>query len=502
LGPDIRSTTGQQMDQNVNGTAGEAVNDRDQLSFQIRTTIGPDSFGYVARVWPFENLDLVAGQSGVVTAVDNADDGTNTIALPAGTTFNFYGTTYSSLFVSSNGLITFGSANSAFTNTDLTSSPTQASISPLWDDWATNFNGSGTVTNSAVLYKLDAANNRLIIEWNDIPHFVSAGTTDPVTFQAILQLNTGATAGNITFNYPDLNTANASFDNGASATVGIKDAGAQSVGARQLAISTNAPHPWVGSGKAIILSVGDPTPPKVISGSFAFLTGHSAAYQFSKNVAASLATSDITVQNLTTATTLPTAQLGVSYNAGSNTATLSFPGATGGIAPGILPDGNYHVTISSAGVTDTSGNPLDGNADGLPGPDYGFDFFVLSGDANHDRNVDLSDFTVLAANFNTSGRDYSQGNFNYDGAGLVDLSDFTILAAHFNQSLAPAPVSPGDGGGDTGHGHGNGNNSGGSKTPPGQNTNNLNVTRRMTVFSLRSIVDDTNPDKVNEWLDG
>jgi hypothetical protein len=47
--------------------------------------------------------------------------------------------------------------------------------------------------------------------------------------------------------------------------------------------------------------------------------------------------------------------------------------------------------------------------------------------------VDLTDFTFLAANFNTtSGATWLQGDYNYDGK--VDLTDFTFLAANFNQT--------------------------------------------------------------------
>src|SRR5439155_26827876 len=71
--------------------------------------------------------------------------------------------------------------------------------------------------------------------------------------------------------------------------------------------------------------------------------------------------------------------------------------------------------------------------------DATFDFFFVAGDANHDRAVDLTDFTVLAANFNRSGVTYSQADFNYDG--VVDLTDFTILASKFNYTLAPATAA-------------------------------------------------------------
>ena len=118
--------------------------------------LGSEGFGYSAYTSLFENLDLVPGAAGVTTIRATGDNNTNTITLTAGNTFNFYGTSYTSLIVSTNGLITFGSANTAAANADLTASPTQRSISPLWDDW-TNTNG-----NAILLQKYDG--NRLILD--------------------------------------------------------------------------------------------------------------------------------------------------------------------------------------------------------------------------------------------------------------------------------------------------------------------------------------------------
>ena len=89
----------------------------------------------------------------------------------------------------------------------------------------------------------DGINDRLIFEWNN----VQGAPTSPsaVTFQAILQLNTGAAPGAITFNYPDLDAGN-TLSNGGSATVGIKDTGTQ--GTRRLLVSFNsATSPYVGT---------------------------------------------------------------------------------------------------------------------------------------------------------------------------------------------------------------------------------------------------------------
>src|SRR5205814_10516460 len=59
--------------------------------------------------------------------------------------------------------------------------------------------------------------------------------------------------------------------------------------------------------------------------------------------------------------------------------------------------------------------------------------YTLYGDANLSGNVDLTDFTFLAANFNGTSKNWLQGDFNYDDK--VDLTDFTFLASNFNKSL-------------------------------------------------------------------
>jgi hypothetical protein len=51
--------------------------------------------------------------------------------------------------------------------------------------------------------------------------------------------------------------------------------------------------------------------------------------------------------------------------------------------------------------------------------------------------VNISDFSLLASNFNQSSN-FGGGDFNYSGT--VEIQDFALLAAKFNFSLArPAP---------------------------------------------------------------
>jgi len=170
----------------------------------------------------------------------------------------------------------------------------------------------------------------------------------------------------------------------------------------------------------------DTTPPGVTDGEFLYQTvPHRVNVNFSENVSASLGAADFEVKNLdTNANVVAT----MTYNVATNIATLNFGGT--------VIDGNYRVRVIAAGVQDSAGNAM--LADAL------VDFFHFAGDADHDRNVNLNDFTALAAGFGDVGT-FGQGDFNYSG--IVDLNDFTLLASRFGTSLAapadlPRPPLP------------------------------------------------------------
>jgi len=176
-------------------------------------------------------------------------------------------------------------------------------------------------------------------------------------------------------------------------------------------------------GAANFPSTGDTTPPTLDNSLFvfdAFPILQTINLTFSEDVAASLSVSDLTLTNTTTASVVPAGNIALSYNAGTNVASFTFPG----FATGILPDGNYSLAITGA-VEDAAGNALV--------PSAPFTFFTLGGDATRNKAVSLDDFTVLAANFGTSGQKFTTGDFTYDGS--VNLNDFTVLAANFGASL-------------------------------------------------------------------
>ena len=64
----------------------------------------------------------------------------------------------------------------------------------------------------------------------------------------------------------------------------------------------------------------------------------------------------------------------------------------------------------------------------------GYDSPYLRGDTDLDRDIDLTDFSGLAANFDPSGISgpYLWAHGNFDGDSDVDLSDYNSLASNFS----------------------------------------------------------------------
>lgn len=62
--------------------------------------------------------------------------------------------------------------------------------------------------------------------------------------------------------------------------------------------------------------------------------------------------------------------------------------------------------------------------------------YTRQGDANLDGITNITDFALLAANFNTTSG-WTKGDFNYDGS--TNISDFSLLAANFNASAGDLP---------------------------------------------------------------
>ena len=215
----------------------------------------PDVFGYTATSSDtIESELLVGGNDGVVVVdfssedpfADEFDDAVAEITFPNQSSFRFYDKSYSSLIVSTNGLITFNFEHSSPHNTDLGLGTFEwPGIAPLWNDWYQS--GSG------VLYRFNS--DELTVQWN-VTHLNQGDLL--ITFQAVLDLNTNGANGDIVFNYFDLDTGSPLSADGVGATVGIKeesrtqtDPEAPPARASRLLVSWDEANDFVKSGKSI-----------------------------------------------------------------------------------------------------------------------------------------------------------------------------------------------------------------------------------------------------------
>jgi hypothetical protein len=139
-------------------------------------------------------------------------------------------------------------------------------------------------------------------------------------------------------------------------------------------------------------------------------------FTFSQNIGASFSAASLSVATLPSGPTFGATEYVYNPLDGSGTFTL----------PAGLPDSDYRATLAAGDVL----------AD-----DFTFDFFILAGDADHDRDVDVNDLGVLASNWQQSPRPFSQGNLDYSANGLVDVADLGILASNWQQEL-PVPSAP------------------------------------------------------------
>jgi Ca2+-binding RTX toxin-like protein len=141
----------------------------------------------------------------------NLDDGSINVSLSSvfgASGINLYGTTYTSVFVNTNGLLTFGSAEPAYTSAALTTLG-QPSVAPFWTDIDISKGGE-------IYWDLDASTGRLIVTWLNVAPYSGTGTN---SFQAVLT-NLGGGDVSIDYIYGSIGFVNGGFGN---ATVGISN---------------------------------------------------------------------------------------------------------------------------------------------------------------------------------------------------------------------------------------------------------------------------------------
>lgn len=112
------------------------------------------------------------------TVLSLGDDDFEEVSLPF--TFKFYGQYYDSVYVNSNGNLTFGSGDSDFTESASQFVANEPRIAFLWDDLSPN---NATSPDGVQIKILDAGEEALVVEFLDVPAF---GTSNANTVRTTL----------------------------------------------------------------------------------------------------------------------------------------------------------------------------------------------------------------------------------------------------------------------------------------------------------------------------
>jgi len=187
------------------------------------------AYGYSGATNPFYNLHVYSPDAnpGYTIApgsmdwaalgapqVFNAGD-EDSLEAPLGFRFRFYGVSQESVRLCSNGYLTLGDAGQEYLNLPMPLPFISGGIiAPLWDDLDPPAGGG------RILYGTEgpAGDRRFIVTWENCPHWTSSGSTEPVTFQAILEERDHR----ITFQYKDVDFGQSELNGGLSATVGLQ----------------------------------------------------------------------------------------------------------------------------------------------------------------------------------------------------------------------------------------------------------------------------------------
>ena len=291
--------------------------------------------------------------------------------------FTFYGTSYTTVSVSSKGFLQFAGPDQPYGNTtSLSEFERDARIAPLWD---------GNISTSNGIFVDTSTTGQVTIRWSG----VNTRDNSPVNFSVTLFSN-----GTFRFDYGAGNTnltpiVGVSAGNGYSFVLS-KDSGQASLtSADSLTWSTQPGLNYYDIGAYEFQGNSDDyTPPEVVSVSnlptnngttdVAFT---SIQVDFSKTLDAISARSP---DNYILMEAGPDGQFDSTAVKIPLVPTYTFPGTEVDltIPSGVLPAGNYRLTLSGTNaIYDISGNALDGAGKGVAGTDY-VTYFTI--DRSHD----------------------------------------------------------------------------------------------------------------------
>jgi uncharacterized protein (TIGR03382 family) len=202
--------------------------------------------GYVENPAPYAWRTITG------TSLNLSDDGNATITSPFGIPFGG-GTAVTSLSVGMNGGIRTGTNNAVtFTNIALPNTSYSTFIAPFWDDL---FPGPTTADNVFWAVTGTAPNRELVVEWRNVYH--QARNTPPantLNFQVVFFEG----RSDVLYNYRDVLVGSATYDKGASATVGVQ---VSSTNATQRSLNT----PSLENETAILWTIPAPATAPVLS---------------------------------------------------------------------------------------------------------------------------------------------------------------------------------------------------------------------------------------------
>ncbi|KPL07935.1 hypothetical protein AMJ86_02395 [bacterium SM23_57] len=204
---------------------------------QLDGSGGPDVFGYTwidsdepdGPLYSWVEISAV----GTNTGITNDDQNAGPFSL--GFSFDFYGNTYNSIRVCSNGFLSLTSTSTSWTNYAIPNSDEpNALLAPFWDDLYPPGGGD-------IYYYQDAANQRFIVQYDAVDHYGYTG--GPYTFEVILYAN-----GNIVYQYRSmvslLTSATVGIEN-PSGTDGLQVAYNETYIHNNLAILFRLPGQWL-----------------------------------------------------------------------------------------------------------------------------------------------------------------------------------------------------------------------------------------------------------------
>jgi Tol biopolymer transport system component len=163
----------------------------DTLSPQVAALL--DSPGLISGLGNdpgFGTLALLPGDDNSSSAIDFTS-----VFGPAG--LNFFGTSYTSLFINNNGNVTFKAPSGTFTPSQINGGANNPIIAAFWADIDTRGPGGG-----AVYYDLDPDDGVMSVTWDHVGYFPAA-TNKLNSFQLVL-INEGNGNFDIDYRYADI----------------------------------------------------------------------------------------------------------------------------------------------------------------------------------------------------------------------------------------------------------------------------------------------------------